>query len=163
MKPVSDHEFWARIKVMPNGCWHYTGKPNKGGYCHVRIRGVVTGAHRHAYRLAKGEIPAGMEVMHSCDNPPCINPEHLELGTHAKNIKDAWDRGLIPRTGKAGRPKQTHCKNGHPLKAGNIYWSDLNHRGCRTCRNAYQIKRYHARKSLPSNDLAKPQTAPRQL
>jgi hypothetical protein len=89
-------KFWARIDTSdPNGCWPWKGPFNSGGYGHFQEgrRGPMTRAHRRAYQLAKGPIPDGLLVCHTCDNPPCCNPAHLWLGTSADNKKDAISKG----------------------------------------------------------------------
>ncbi|MEQ2025382.1 HNH endonuclease signature motif containing protein [Xenorhabdus szentirmaii] len=69
-------------------CWEWSGCRDGCGYGLVSIGGVRGGAHRFSYIFSKGEIPDGMVVMHSCDNPACINPSHLSLGTHTDNMRD---------------------------------------------------------------------------
>lgn len=63
------------------------------GYGALRVGGRVVYAHRLAYEAAYGPVPSGLNVLHSCDNPPCINPEHLRAGTQADNVRDMWVRG----------------------------------------------------------------------
>jgi len=79
-----------------NECWIWTGAAYDGGYGCMRVGGKRHGVHRIIWELYNGPIPNKMEVCHTCDNPPCCNPEHLELGTHSKNIKDAYERQCIP-------------------------------------------------------------------
>lgn len=77
--------------VDPGGaddCWEWQGACSKGGYGNVRVGGRQTKAHRLSYELANGPIPAGLVVRHSCDNPPCVNPNHLLVGTHGDNAQD---------------------------------------------------------------------------
>lgn len=84
--------FWARVDQSggPDACWPWTGGRNEHGYGHVSFRPIKTKlAHRVAWILTHGEIPAGLNVCHHCDNPPCCNPAHLFLGTHADN---GWDK-----------------------------------------------------------------------
>ena len=72
-------------------------------------------AHRLAWELTFGPIPDGLHVLHACDNPPCIRPDHLMLGTQRANMRDAGRKGRLG-VGKYA----THCKRGHPFE-GNTY------------------------------------------
>lgn len=75
--------------VTDTGCWEFSGPRNPGGYGLLEDRpGRKLGTHRIAYETWVGPIPEGHVVRHKCDNPPCINPEHLEVGTHADNMAD---------------------------------------------------------------------------
>lgn len=86
------------------GCWLWRGsiKP-RNGYGHMHAHGKDYNAHRLAYELAKGPIPSGMEVMHSCDVPHCVNPAHLSIGTHLDNMRDAAAKGRTWRGGNKPR------------------------------------------------------------
>jgi len=64
------------------------------GYGQFRFNGKTELAHRVSYELANGPIVVGLNVLHKCDTPACVNPDHLEAGTQKKNIQDAHDRGL---------------------------------------------------------------------
>lgn len=84
--------FESKVRVAP-GCWLWAGASGGGGYGHIRVGGKVRGAHRVSYELYLGAIPKGMHVMHRCDNPLCVNPEHLQLGTHQDNMADMYTKG----------------------------------------------------------------------
>lgn len=79
----------ANHKVSPSGCWEWTRARDKDGYGKIRVSNVMQRAHRVSYEFFNGEIPEGLIVRHKCDNPCCINPEHLEIGTHKDNTQDA--------------------------------------------------------------------------
>lgn len=87
---VGDEQFWAKVQRTAT-CWFWIGYKDRQGYGHLMRDGRNVLAHRHAYRLTRGE-PVGV-VRHSCDNPPCCNPEHLLDGTQADNIRDRQVRG----------------------------------------------------------------------
>ena len=82
--------------VKESGCWEWQGAKTDFGYGVIGrgIRGYgLVRAHRASWEIAYGEIPLGLIVRHRCDNPSCINPEHLLLGTHADNTRDKIERG----------------------------------------------------------------------
>ena len=74
------------------GCWLWTGYRNNEGYGRCTVRGRKYLAHRRAYELLRGPVPVGLVVRHTCDNPPCCNPAHLRVGTHAENSADRSNR-----------------------------------------------------------------------
>lgn len=74
-------------------CWEIKGRKNQDGYGQIKHEGRYMGAHRWSYTHHVGPIPKGLLVRHKCDNPPCINPDHLEVGTIADNMADARIRG----------------------------------------------------------------------
>lgn len=88
--------FFAKTDKLENGCWVWRGYKDKWGYGHVGLNGRRKQAHRHAYELTYGKPPTGRLVMHICDNPPCINPQHLRLGTDADNNRDKVVKGRHP-------------------------------------------------------------------
>lgn len=86
----------ARIRVVSTGCWEFTGARNSAGYGIVGLGGREKPndrAHRVVFRHFKGEIPKGFYVCHSCDNPPCCNPEHLFAGSPKDNRLDCKRKG----------------------------------------------------------------------
>lgn len=82
--------------VAVSGCWIWSGSKTRHGYGQIRYNGKQTGTHRAFYAHYVGTIPAGHIVMHSCDQPSCVNPDHLVLGTAAENMRDMNEKG---RTG----------------------------------------------------------------
>lgn len=93
--PLADRVHKTGWTVTPDGCWEWNGSRmrKRGGYGQIRVPGATRKVHRVAYELWVGEIPSGMIVCHSCDNPPCINPTHLWVGTHGDNAKDKVAKG----------------------------------------------------------------------
>lgn len=89
--------FWAKVDKAssPSGCWLWIAGTS-GGYGRFNIGGRVEGAHRVAWALRVGPLPDGMDVLHNCpggDNPRCVNPAHLFLGTQSDNDRDMWAKG----------------------------------------------------------------------
>lgn len=82
-------KFLSKIKVVASGCWEWQGRLNQAGYGEL---GRHTRAHRVSYALHKSD-PQGLCVLHKCDNPPCVNPEHLFLGTRKDNNQDRVKKG----------------------------------------------------------------------
>jgi predicted XRE-type DNA-binding protein len=75
------------------GCWNWTAGKWGKGYGQFSVSGRPMSAHRFSYQHFVGEIPDGLDVLHSCDNPGCVNPEHLWLGTNEDNIADKVSKG----------------------------------------------------------------------
>lgn len=87
--------FWSRIEVTESGCWEWTQYVNAQGYGRCTLQGRTEPAHRAAYRVFKGD-PEGGFVCHTCDNPPCVNPDHLYLGDNDTNMRDKAIRERHP-------------------------------------------------------------------
>lgn len=78
--------------VTAAGCWEWKGATKDGGYGKLGYKGKIVLAHRLSYETYVGPIPNGHFILHSCDNPPCINPEHLAPGDHAENMDQMTTR-----------------------------------------------------------------------
>lgn len=90
----SKSRFWAKVKKAgKSDCWEWLGARKPKGYGNVRINKKYTTAHRAAWEYTYGSIPNGMNILHSCDNPPCCNPSHLMLGTTVSNYVDMVRKG----------------------------------------------------------------------
>ena len=87
------------IRDSQPDCWNWIGGKSKN-YGALTFNKKSYRAHRVSYQIFKGEIPEQMLVCHHCDNPACINPDHLFLGSWSDNMKDAWEKGRMTRNGK---------------------------------------------------------------
>lgn len=87
-----EERFWAKVD-RTGECWVWTGARNQNGYGTFRFARSMRLAHRVAFLLTRGVIPDGLWVLHHCDNPPCVNPAHLYLGTVQDNVRDMVARG----------------------------------------------------------------------
>jgi hypothetical protein len=95
--PLSLAERFWRDTEKSDGCWLWRGAINHNGYGLTSIRGRGLLAHRASWLLHFGSIPTGMFVCHHCDNPPCVRPDHLFLGTAEANNRDKARKGRSPR------------------------------------------------------------------
>lgn len=98
-RPLAER-FWEKVEQGP-GCWEWmAGRDSATGYGRIRIGRAGSKhqlAHRVSWELANGPIPDGLWVLHHCDNPPCVNPAHLYLGTTIDNNRDRDARGRTAR------------------------------------------------------------------
>ena len=87
-----EERFWAKVKKTSK-CWLWLSTVNDKGYGFIGFRKKLISAHRYSYSLHNGEIPSGMHVLHHCDNPSCVNPKHLWIGTNYDNVQDKMRKG----------------------------------------------------------------------
>jgi hypothetical protein len=88
----TEADFWVKVEKT-EGCWLWMAARDKDGYGNVRWRMERERAHRLSWRLTYGNIPDGLWVLHRCDNPPCVRPDHLFLGTAKDNTADMLNKG----------------------------------------------------------------------
>jgi len=93
-----EERFWPKVQKS-EGCWLWTAYVDLNGYGEMHLKsekGRCERAHRVSWMINRGPIPEGMDVLHKCDNPPCVNPDHLFLGTQKDNVLDCIKKGRNP-------------------------------------------------------------------
>ena len=97
IKPLTEYEAFRFLRCInyhdKQRCWEWTGNHNQYGYGIFYRKSGMRLTHRTSWYLYKGDIPENLLVLHACDNPSCVNPNHLFLGTHRDNQRDmVWKR-----------------------------------------------------------------------
>lgn len=137
--------FYARIEKKGD-CMEWTGFRDKDGYGGCRKFGEWK-AHRVSFVLHKGPIPQGALICHHCDNPPCVNPKHLFLGTRKDNTQDMMRK----KRNRSRFLNVTHCVNGHEFTKENTHkFITTNKRQCRTCVKI-RMRKFRANKEINKN------------
>lgn len=104
-RPTVHERFWKFVKrtCHPKGCWEWTGSRNREGYgnFYTGQRGKMSMAHRFSWEIYNGKrIPKRKKILHWCDNPPCVHPLHLRLGTQKQNVWDMESKGRARHIGR---------------------------------------------------------------
>lgn len=136
--------FWSHVSksIFPLACWKWTGALRLG-YGRFRVGDKKVSSHRFSYELINGRIPKGKIIMHTCDNPSCVNPNHLVLGTQKQNMRDASNKNRL------SFQKRTHCPKGHEYKGDNLILVKTKSgkgRQCAVCSRIAALKSYKMHK-----------------
>lgn len=116
-----NERFWKNVHKTESGCWVWCGPQGHNGYGMFWNDGRSVRAHRLSLEMSTGKrIPTGMLVLHKCDNPPCVNPDHLFLGTHHDNAIDAVNKGRWVNHIPPKPKRRTHCPHGHAMTEENV-------------------------------------------
>ena len=141
MDKITRERFEARIDKSGD-CWIWTGaRQGPDSYGRFRYDGKVALTHRLSYELANGPIEPGLQICHTCDNPPCVRPDHLFAGTRSENMRDASRKNRIYRAWKK------RCVNGHDLDEPGV--RKATGTGCAIChrnRNREWMRQYRDRR-----------------
>lgn len=141
-----EERFWEKVDRSsgPDACWLWLGSYDKSGYGQFSPKsGSISKASRIMAMLFHGD-PCGLHVLHSCDNPPCVNPRHLRFGTREENMGDSIKRGRNSNANK------THCKRGHPFEGDNVGSGHrLRHGTERRCLECHRIASAERRAADP--------------
>ena len=133
--PAADR-FWSKVEKGPS-CWEWKAGKIPQGYGEFWYRGKGWRAPRAAWMFTHGkEPPREMHVCHTCDNPGCVRPDHLFLGTQKDNIQDCVSKG------RQANARKTHCIHGHPYSGSNLFFKG----GSRECRECWRKNNREAHK-----------------
>lgn len=144
--------FWQKVSVgRADECWPWNGPRWKGGYGRFQIglgypKSKTMVASRVAWLLTNGVFHEGMQVCHKCDNPICVNPNHLFIGTQTDNLRDCAAKKRSVNSAK------THCPRGHEYSPENtFYQANGTQRACRLCLKIRSEERNRRQRALASH------------
>lgn len=129
LKKSVDERFWAKVDKTDT-CWNWTAYKLFNGYGRFSIRGATDYAHRISWELATGKYPKGKHVLHVCDNPGCVRPDHLFLGTMEENMVDRNEKK------RQYNSEKLHCRHGYPFSYAK------KHRIAKDCKTCEISRRY---------------------
>jgi len=146
--------FWAKVQKTEN-CWLWLGELVGNGYGRFYIHNGIFVAHRMSWIIHNGPIPNGLFVCHHCDNPPCVRPDHLFLGTNSDNMKDCAAKGRLKSPLLDHHYALARCNQGHPYTAENTLIDGRGRRTCSICKKA-RVTRYRRIAVIAKNELGNP-------
>lgn len=162
--PTLKERFWDKVIITddPWDCWDWSGATNPDGYGNIYVGDKRTDkAHRVSFSLSRGRpVQAGLEVMHLCDRPPCVNPVHLEEATHLQNMMDSWEKGrlnTVIRTPEMMEKMRQNTPRGdrhHMKKNFPRYQGELNGNSKLTAEQVKEIRRLREEEGLTLMVLA---------
>jgi len=137
-RPVEER-FWERV-LKTDSCWLWLQADGTVAdrYGRLRVGSRSDGTreellmHWYSWELHNGPRTPGLQILHHCDTPPCVRPDHLYEGTVSDNTRDQVERG------RHGKTKMTHCHRGHEFNQENTYWHGTS-RHCRMCRKLRRL------------------------
>lgn len=139
-----EERFWELVDRRDSTeCWPWSGAKDSNGRAQFRVdpKGIPTTAARVAWSIANGvPFPDGFDACHTCDNPECVNPNHIWPGTRLENMQDAVKKKRL------FHQKKTHCKNGHEFTIENTRHKGAQ-RYCRACQRERGRRLYEAHKA----------------
>jgi hypothetical protein len=137
MQPINVEKvkelFWSKVNIDPDGCWGWSGAKSPRGYGVMTINNKKKIATHVSWWLETGDWPTAW-MLHKCDNPPCIRPDHLFVGNQTDNMRDAHSKGRTKNT----FVEKEFCKHGHPMSGDNVGLINSKARGkilryCKEC------------------------------
>lgn len=143
--------FWEKVDKAGE-CWIWVGSRHRTGYGMFGSIPGLTRAHRFSYAVHFGPIPDGMYVCHKCDNPSCVRPDHLFLGTPKDNYEDAVAKGRVPR---ARFWREGYCRRGHKLTPENTKQYSGSQE-CQVCQRKNDVATRERRKKRTAEALSNP-------
>lgn len=159
-----EEKFWRQVSkegptlIADSPCWMWIGYRDMNGYGKMRFFGPDLKSHRISWMIHFGIISGGHCVCHRCDNPSCVNPDHLWLGTNVENTADKVAKGRQAKGTRIteNRRHLTHCKRGHELSGDNIRRGSTGARCCLVCERLLRKARNEKLKALRAMSPRKP-------